>query len=246
MEQKRAPNNGEVEKIIVEGRHQPIVSQEEFERVQAIMDQKSPIIKRYQKNKGVYSDDLWRRKLRCQCGHSFLKTKWHKKTEITTYAYKCYSQNATGTVSARKKRGLSVEGICPVPMVQDWKLFTMAQAVLHAVFDSAGETIQIAEGILGKEIIDTEQEDVLRGKSDIEEKLKKERDRYNMLLEMRMNNEIPKEVFYTKSEEVENKIGELESSLLQYQNIQEVTEEDMTDKLSNLSKLLAQEEGLEN
>lgn len=80
LEQKRAPNNGEVEKIIVEGRHQPIVSQEEFERVRAIMDQKSPMIKRYQKNKGVYSDDLWRRKLRCQCGHSFLKTKWHKKT----------------------------------------------------------------------------------------------------------------------------------------------------------------------
>lgn len=131
-------------------------------------------------------------------------------------------------------------------MVQDWKLFTMAQAVLHAVFDNAEETIQIAEGILGKEIIDTEQEDVLRGKSDIEEKLKKERDRYNMLLEMRMNNEISKEVFYTKSEEVENKIGELESSLLQYQNIQEVTEEDMTDKLSNLSKLLAQGVELEN
>ena len=34
LEQKRAKNNGELDRVIVEGRHQPIVTKEEFERVQ--------------------------------------------------------------------------------------------------------------------------------------------------------------------------------------------------------------------
>ena len=238
LEQKRAANNGEVERVIVEGRHQPIVSKEEFERVQKIMEEKSPMVKRYQENKGVNSNDLWRRKLRCECGHSFLKIKWHAKKEIPTYAYKCYSQNTTGTVSARKKRGLSIEGICPVSMVQDWKLFTMAQSVFHAIFDCKEDTIRRAEEVLGEGNVDAEKADMLKAKMEAEESLKKERERYNMLLEMRMNNEIPKEVFYAKREGVEGKIIEFERLLLQYGDVKETTAEDMEEKRKNLTRLL--------
>ncbi len=71
LEQKRAKNRGELDRIIVEGKHQPIV----------------------------------------------------------TYAYKCYSQNQTGTVSARRKNGLSTESICPVALVQGWKPNATAQKV---------------------------------------------------------------------------------------------------------------------
>ncbi len=39
------------------------------------------------------------------------------------------------------------------------------------------------------------QAEVLRDKTIIEEKLKKEQGRYETLLDMRMNNEIPREVF---------------------------------------------------
>lgn len=65
----------------------------------------------------------------------------------------------------RLKNGLSIEGVCRSPLVQDWKIHTMAQKVLHAVFD------------------------------DPEGTLKKEQGRYETLLDMRMNNEIPGEVF---------------------------------------------------
>ncbi len=37
LEQKRAKNKGELERVIVEGKHQPIVTKEEFERVQKMM-----------------------------------------------------------------------------------------------------------------------------------------------------------------------------------------------------------------
>ena len=55
-----------------------------------------------------------------------------------------------------------------------------------------------------------EQAEVLRDKEIIEERLKKEQGRYETLLDMRMNNEIPKEVFCRKQQEVEKKIAELE------------------------------------
>lgn len=38
LEQKARKNRGEVEQIVVEGTHEPIVSKEDFEKVQAILD----------------------------------------------------------------------------------------------------------------------------------------------------------------------------------------------------------------
>ena len=149
LEQKRAKNKGELERVIVEGKHQPIVTKEEFERVQKMMAEKDAQMGQRRKNKGVHSDDLWRRKMRCQCGHAFAKTKWHTKTDFITYTYKCYDQTRTGTIAARLKNGLSIENVCRSPLVQDWKMYTMAQKVLHAVFDDPEGTLLDAAAVLG-------------------------------------------------------------------------------------------------
>ena len=246
LEQKRAKNHGEVERVIVQGKHEPIVTKEEFELVQKMMAQRSQENQRNQKNRGVHSDDLWRRKLRCQCGHAYAKTKWHQKKEIMTYAYRCYSQNRTGTVSARLKRGMSVEGVCPVPIVQDWKLYTMAQKVFHTIFDDREKTIREAEGLLGKSISEVVQTDLLQDKTLVEVQLRQEQRRYDTLLDMRMNNEIPKEVFYRKQIEVERKIAELEQQLLQFQDVKAATDKDVSTKLKNLKNLMEQGFVLEN
>lgn len=163
-----------------------------------------------------------------------------------TYAYRCYSQNRTGTVSARLKRGLSIEGVCPVPIVQDWKLYTMAQKVFHTIFDDREKTIWEAEALLGKSISEVVQSDLLQDKTSVEEQLRQEQGRYDVLLEMRMNNEIPKEVFYRKQMEVERKIAELEQQLLQFQDVKAATEEDVSTKRKDLKKLLEQGLVLEN
>ena len=59
LEQKRAKNNGELDRIIVAGKHQPIVSKEEFERVQKLIEEKRPQMEKCRKNKGVHSDALY-------------------------------------------------------------------------------------------------------------------------------------------------------------------------------------------
>ncbi len=114
-----------------------------------MMAEKDAQMGQRRKNKGVHSDDLWRRKMRCQCGHAFAKTKWHTKTDFITYTYKCYDQTRTGTIAARLKNGLSIENVCRSPLVQDWKMYTMAQKVLHAVFDDPEGTLLNAAAVLG-------------------------------------------------------------------------------------------------
>ena len=78
--------------IPVEEKHQPIVTKEEFERVQKLIEEKRPQMERCRENSGIYSEDLWRRKMRCHCGHAFAKTKCNTKMDFTTYTYKCYDQ----------------------------------------------------------------------------------------------------------------------------------------------------------
>lgn len=240
LEQKRMKNRGELDRVIVEGRHQPIVTKEEFEQVQKLIAEKSPQMEKCRTNRGVYADDLWRKKMRCQCGHAFAKTRWHSKKNFTTYTYKCYDQTRTGTVSARLKNGLSIEGICPVPLVQDWKMNTMGQKVLHAIFDDPEATLREAAAVLGRGLAGVEQAEVLRDKSIVEEQLKKEQGRYETLLDMRMNNEIPKEVFSRKQQEVEQRIKELEQQMLQYRDVKPATEADVNGKLEALRRLMEQ------
>ena len=234
---KRFQHMREVAKVV----HAEKIERLLREREQKLIEEKRPQMEKCRKNKGVHSDDLWRRKLRCQCGHAFAKTRWHSKSrDFTTYTYKCYDQTRTGTISARLKNGLSIEGVCRAPLVQDWKIHTMAQKVLHAVFDDPEGTVRSAADMLGCGTAGVEQAEVLRDKSIIEEKLKKEQGRYETLLDMRMNNEIPREVFGRKQQEVEKKIAELEQQMMQYGDVKPATEADVSGKLENLRRLMGQ------
>ena len=94
--------------------------------------------------------------------------------------------------------------------------------------------------MLGCGTAGVEQAEVLRDKSIIEEKLKKEQGRYETLLDMRMNNEIPREVFSRKQQEVEKKIAELEQQMMQYGDVKPATEADVSGKLENLRRLMEQ------
>lgn len=57
---------------------------------------------------------------------------------------------------------------------------------------------------------------------------------------MRMDNEIPKEVFGRKQQEVEKRIAELEQQMMQYREVKPATDEDMDGKLEDLRRLMGQ------
>ncbi len=52
---------------------------------------------------------------------------------------------------------------------------------------------------------------------------------------MRVNNEIPKEVFSCKLQEVEERIAELEQQMMQYGDVKPATDEDVNGKLEGFS-----------
>ncbi len=119
-------------------------------------------------------------------------------------------------------------------------MHTMGQKVLHTIFDDPEATLKEAAAVLGGGLAGVEQAEVLRDKSIVEEQLKKEQGRYETLLDMRMNNEIPKEVFSRKQQEVEERIKELEQQMMQYRDVKPATEADVNGKLEALQRLMEQ------
>lgn len=202
LEQKKINNFGEVDKVIVEGRHNPIVTKEQFEKVQQILSSKSESVH----NKGCrgkkISKDVWCRKMKCECGSSYNRVAWHKSSEGPQYAYQCYSQIRTGTFKTRERKGLSTEGICVTKMVPRWKLEVMADIIFQKFWNDREGVLAIANEMLDNCYENEHDNEVLDRKRDLEDKMELWNRKYNNLLDMRMAGEIEKDRYDEKREQI--------------------------------------------
>lgn len=202
LEQKKINNFGEVDKVIVEGRHTPIVTKEQFEKVQQILSSKSESVH----NKGCrgkkISKDVWCRKMKCECGSSYNRVTWHKSSEGPQYAYQCYSQIRTGTFKTRERKGLSTEGICLTKMVPRWKLEVMADIIFQKFWNDREGVLAIANEMLDNCYENEHDNEVLDHKRDLEDKMELWNRKYNNLLDMRMAGEIEKDRYDEKREQI--------------------------------------------
>ena len=202
LEQKKINNFGEVDKVIVEGRHTPIVTKEQFEKVQQILSSKSESVH----NKGCrgkkISKDVWCRKMKCECGSSYNRVTWHKSSEGPQYAYQCYSQIRTGTFKTRERKGLSTEGICVTKMVPRWKLEVMAEIIFQKFWNDREGVLAIANEMLDNCYENEHDNEVLDRKRDLEDKMELWNRKYNNLLDMRMAGEIEKDRYDEKREQI--------------------------------------------
>ena len=202
LEQKKINNFGEVDKVIVEGRHTPIVTKEQFEKVQQILSSKSESVH----NKGCrgkkISKDVWCRKMKCECGSSYNRVTWHKSSEGPQYAYQCYSQIRTGSFKTRERKGLSTEGICITKMVPRWKLEVMADIIFQKFWNDREGVLAIANEMLDNCYENEHDNEVLDRKRDLENKMELWNRKYNNLLDMRMAGEIEKDRYDEKREQI--------------------------------------------
>ena len=202
LEQKKINNFGEVDKVIVEGRHTPIVTKEQFEKVQQILSSKSESVH----NKGCrgkkISKDVWCRKMKCECGSSYNRVTWHKSSEGPQYAYQCYSQIRTGTFKTRERKGLSTEGICVTKMVPRWKLEVMADIIFQKFWNDREGVLAIANEMLDNCYENEHDDEVLDRKRDLEDKMELWNRKYNNLLDIRMAGEIEKDRYDEKREQI--------------------------------------------
>jgi len=202
LEQKKINNFGEIDKVIVEGRHTPIVTKEQFEKVQQILSSKSESVH----NKGCrgkkISKDVWCRKMKCECGSSYNRVTWHKSSEGPQYAYQCYSQIRTGSFKTRERKGLSTEGICVTKMVPRWKLEVMADIIFQKFWNDREGVLAIANEMLDNCYENEHDNEVLDRKRDLEDKMELWNRKYNNLLDMRMAGEIEKDRYDEKREQI--------------------------------------------
>ncbi len=241
LEQKKIKNFDYVDKVVVEGTHKPIVTKEEFEQVQKILKSKSASVDNRGARGRHVSNDVWCKKLKCSCGASFNRRTWRRVNGIPQYAYQCYHQVQTGTVQTRLNKGLSIEGICDVPMVPRWKLGAMADIIFQKFWNNRQEILNIANEMLDKHYKDDKEQDFADEIKDIQNKLNKLEQKFDNLVEMRMEGEIDKAKFNEKKEHIEKEKERLNNMLLSYHIEEDLSEEEMNEKLTILKYGLEQD-----
>lgn len=238
LEQKHKKNNGEVEQVIVEGRHTPIISKEVFEKVQEKLKDNAKLIVSSNTSRGIGNrgkESIWGKKLVCKCGSSFNRKIYHKHKDGNTWCYQCYKQIQTGTIQTRLNKGLSIEGICDSKMIPEWKLNMMSQRIFDTIWKDKDVILEITNNYLDNAIKkindedDPNELDLLRKRKDnINGKL-------NRLLDSYLNEIISKDDFVEKRKELEKEIKDVNELITEFEK-KPVAKNTLIDKLNSLKK----------
>ena len=219
LTQKKIKNYGDIELVQVKGRHEPIISEEDFERVQLIMASKTAKLKNLNTGRRTETGKrprttVWGKLLVCECGHKFNTRLWDRDDRQRSYGYQCYSSVRTGSYESRKKRGLPLEGICRTPMIPEWKLQLMANHIFRNYLADKEKVLALANSMLEAHINDTDEiidySKIIEEKKQELEKLTRKIDNY---IEMRAEGEISKEQFTAKTADTKAAISKLKAEI---------------------------------
>ena len=240
LEQKKINDFGEVDKIVVEGSHTPIVTKEQFEKVQQMLDGKSESVHNKGRRGKKVSKDVWCRKMKCECGSSYNRVTWHNSPEGPQYAYQCYNQIRTGSVKTRERKGLSTEGICVTKMVPRWKLEVMADMIFQKFWNDREGVLAIANEMLDNCYENEHDNEALDRKRDLEDKMESWNRKYNNLLDMRMAGEIEKDRYDEKREQILKEQQRLKEQLAMIDEEVDISDDIYLDKVEILKYGLEQ------
>ena len=229
LEQKKINNFGEIERLRVRGSHTPIVTEDEFNRVQEMMQAKrlqNPANKTGRRSIGKKPPlDIWCKLLVCSCGGTFNRTVWHTVSTGAQYGYACYSQIRNGTIRTRLNKGLPIEGYCTSQMIPGWKLQMMAKHLFQQFLKDTDRILQLAKEMLAKHIRD---QDIPEDNTALLEKkqaeLSKLEKRLNNLISMRADGEIDKAQFLRMKSEINDRMHTLQEQITKLAPPEEETE----------------------
>ena len=207
-------NHGEIPILQMKGGHEHIIPDELFYTVQERLEKKRKIWEGEIGKAGADEEaekDIWVEKIRCECGCSFHRKRWHtRKDGSIEYAYCCYRQVRSGTLQERKNRGISTEEVCESSSVPDWKLQMMAVSVFRNCIQEVDEILGMVQEMLMSHL------DVKNVEKSGAEKLKEVKreiiclkSKLDRSLDLFFEGDISKEEFRKKKEEYERRIAEL-------------------------------------
>ncbi len=213
LKQKKVKNLGEIALLKVKGPHTPIITEEEYNRVQEIKNSKAYAIKNgpvgKRKNKVGHARNattVWPRIMRCSCGARFNQRSWNHHGSRKEIAFMCCRLDNTGSVKERSKKGLSIEGVCTTPIIPEWKLQLIAKKVFSECLNIESNVIERSLELLKAHLGNGYSESVSERLTALikdQEKLKRQRE---ILIEMRMEEVIEKEEFLQKKADLDSQI----------------------------------------
>lgn len=217
LEQKSIINRDESTHLYIKGNFEPIVSEELWEKCRQIRESKAMKIKSYGGKERVVgfkpSNDILVKKMKCRCGSSFRRCKWHKnKSGELIYGYQCYNQLNNGSKKIRESAGISTEGYCDMGTIGDWKIDMMAQKIFQGLCGEQRECINRSYSIYennfrAKGNNSNNQKEVLLSK------IEKSKVKLNNLTNMRMEGEISKEEYQECRQKVTDEIATFQKKL---------------------------------
>lgn len=239
LEQKPKKNTGQVDKVIIEGRHEPIISKEDFEKAQKLLEKHSmPLNKKRDIGHGI-PKSIWSKKLECSCGSTLNRCKYHKTDDYISYCYQCYNQKNNGSKKVRLKRGLDITGACDEHLVQEWKLEVMANVIFRTIWDDPETIVKVANNLI-KETVN--QEDI---NNEIQEeinycnnKIKMNQDKLDKLLDMYLNELVEKDKYLVKKKEIDNNLVILKDKLEELKSNIKVSKGTVLNKMEKLSNII--------
>lgn len=241
LDQKKVNNHGEAEQVVVEGKHEPIISKEMFKKAEEIR------LSNHQTSKagGIrghrQTETIWTRKLRCSCNHNFNRIVWSgKKGENQKFAFQCYGQRSTGTVRHRLKKGLSIEGVCTAPVLKEWELQLMAREIFKILWSDKDNVLRIANSLLDMSMQPDPGENIDIEIIDIKNKISAAKVKQDKLLELRLNEEISKELFQEKSNAIDVEISKYDDELTRLRKMANHQYVHIEDKIKALQEALEQ------
>lgn len=219
LEQKRINNLDMSTYEYVEGDFPAIVSQEVWDKAQKIRESRmKPSLVSTSKTTHSKRDskDIWVNKLRCSCGSSFRKDKWHTKLDgKISYGYQCYNQINNGNKKKRAALGLDTEGYCDIKMITDWKLDFMAKELLEHLWQDRKESVIIAIDLIRRYYKDDRLNENQHDAVSIKAKIDKAQTRLTNLIAMRADGELSKEEYQTMRMPIDAEIQQLQEKINQ-------------------------------
>ena len=237
LEQKPKKNYGEVEKVIVEGKHEKIISKEDFNKVQEMIKQHSKHITSTKKKAIGAASNVWSKKLVCECGSSFNRKLYHRTNGIATYCYQCYNQKNNGSLKNRSDHNLDISNSCSIPLIQEWKLSIIVNNIFSLFCDDKERIINIANKLLEENIDDkasSDNEEI----NDLNNKLFNVQKKLDKLLDLYLNDMISKDLYIAKKEEMENHVKSIKMKISELLSDEINNENNLTNKIEELKRLI--------
>lgn len=233
ISKRRLDNFGEEDRFYIRDHHEPIISEEVFEKAQEILQRRSKArsLREDGKREKFSRQYAFSCLLECGfCGSTLSRRSWHSGTQYNKIIWQCVTSTKKGKKFCPDSKGLA-ESTIEQAFIESYRLLCANDKdVLDEFLKRTEETL--CDSNAAKQLVKVERE-----LQSIEMKRSK-------LVDMRLDEEIDKNTYDAKSAELATKAAQLEA---ERQSLQETekTEKDVKRRITVFRKTLEQHNVLE-